>query len=157
MAFWRLPVRPRSARRGITAVVSILLLLVICGFVSLGVEVGRVQLAKAELSTAADAAARAAAGGLTISATQARASAIAMAAANTCDGASVALIDPDDIELGFWDPDARTFYPVTGWIENYAKAVRITARRSAARGNPIQLSFARLVGRNSCDVHSVAI
>src|SRR5258706_783181 len=152
-----LAVRPRVARRGISAAYSISVLIALCGFVSLAVDLGRVQLAKTELRTATDAAARAAAGGLTTSPAQARASAIAIAAANTCDGVAVGLIDPDDIELGFWDPDTRTFYPATGWLESFATAVRITAHRSASRGNGIPLVFAKLLGRNTCDIHAVAI
>src|SRR5258706_11290185 len=99
-----LAVRPRVARRGISSAFSIIVLIALCGFVSLAVDLGRVQLAKTELRTATDAAARAAAGGLTTSPAQARASAIAIAAANTCDGGAVGRISPHDIRAGLWCP-----------------------------------------------------
>ncbi|HEV8290460.1 MAG TPA: pilus assembly protein TadG-related protein, partial [Tepidisphaeraceae bacterium] len=78
-----------SPRRGIAAAYSILMLVALCGLVSLGVDLGRVQLAKTELRSAADGAARAGAAGLVGGVTQAKTDAAATAAANTCDGSAV--------------------------------------------------------------------
>src|SRR5258705_13678730 len=58
-----IPINNPKSRRGIAAIYSILMLVVLCGMVSMGVDLGRVQLAKTELRGAADAAARAAAAG----------------------------------------------------------------------------------------------
>jgi Flp pilus assembly protein TadG len=153
----KLTAPPFPSRRGIAAVYSILMLVVLCGLVSMGVDLGRVQLAKTELRGAADAAARAAAAGLISSVTQSRTDAISVAAANRCDGLPVVLDSTADIEYGTWTDATRTFTLLTGVAQNDANAVRITARRTAARGNPIPLVFARLVGRNTCDINASAI
>jgi hypothetical protein len=157
MAFDRSPVPSRVFGRGFSTIYSIMLVMVICGFVSMGVELGRVQLAKNELAGAIDAAARAGAASLSVSPSQARSVSITIAAANTCDGLPIVLLDPDDIELGSWDPSARTFTVLSGAGQNSANAVRITGHRSASRGTAIPLFFARMIGRDSCDIHAVAI
>jgi Flp pilus assembly protein TadG len=146
-----------TPRRGIAAVYSILMLVALCGLVSMGVDLGRVQVAKTELRAAADAAARAAAAGLVTSVTQAKSDAAATAAANLCDGSSVAIDLTQDIEFGTWDDTARTFTVLTGVGQNSANAVRIFARRTAARNTAIPLVFARMIGRNTCDINAMAI
>src|SRR5438874_7662663 len=120
------------SRRGIAAIYSILMLVVLCGLVSMGVDLGRVQLAKTELRSAADAAARAGAAGVPVSVTQAKTDAAAVAAANTCDGVAVAIDQTQDIEFGSWDDSARTFTVLNGAAQSSANAVRVTARRIAA-------------------------
>src|SRR5438067_13216026 len=91
-----------SPRRGIAAVYSILMLVALCGLVSMGVDLGRVQVAKTELRSAADAAARAGVAGLATSVSQAQIDAVATAAANNCDGSAVVLDPTVDIEFGSW-------------------------------------------------------
>jgi len=150
------PSKP-TPRRGIAATYSILMLIVLCGLVSLGVDLGRVQMAKTELRGAADAAARAGAVGLATSVTQAKTDAVAVAAANKCDGSSVVIDQNLDIEFGAWDDTARTFTLLTGGAQSSANAVRITARRIAARNTAIPLVFAKVVGRATCDINAVAI
>jgi len=151
------PQIPPRFRRGIAAAYSILMLVALCGLVSLGVDLGRVQLAKTELRSAADAAARAGVAGLATSVTQARNDAVATAAANTCDGSAV-VIDPTlDIDFGNWDSATKTFTLLSGAAQNNANSVRITAHRIAARNSAIPLVFARLVGRSTCDINAVAI
>lgn len=132
---------------------TVVILIALCAMVSLAVDFGRVQLAKSELQTAADAAVRAAATGLADSTSQARSCAISIAAANLCDGTSIVLDPAGDIEFGAWDQQSRTFIP----LSDGATAVRITARRIAARGTAVPLTFARVIGRSTCDVHASAI
>src|SRR5438105_88540 len=144
-------------RQGIAAAYSILMLVALCGLVSMGVDLGRVQLAKTELRSAADAAARAGAAGVPVSVTQAKTDAAAVAAANTCDGVAVAIDQTQDIEFGTWDDSARTFTVLNGAAQSSANAVRVTARRIAARNTAIPLVFARLVGRSTCDINAVAV
>src|SRR5688500_10003820 len=107
-----------SFRRGIAAVYSILMLVALCGLVSMGVDLGRVQLAKTELRAAADAAARAGVAGLATSVAQARSDALAVAAANMCDGSAVALDPTLDIEFGSWNDATRTFTVLSGAAQN---------------------------------------
>ncbi len=145
----------RPQRRGFAAIYVAIILVVLCGFVSLGVDLGRVQLAKSQLQTAADAAARAAAHGLATSAEQAIAEAVAIASANPCDISHAALVPNQDIEFGAWDSATRSFTPAADPSD--ASAIRITARRIAQRNTAIPLTFARLVGKNTCDIHATAI
>jgi len=69
-----------------------------------------------------------------------------------------------DIELGKWDAKARKFTVYTGSDEAYATAVRVTAERSAARGDAEargrggdrQFGFERGYGRFAHDGDAVA-
>jgi len=144
-------------RRGIAAAYSILMLVALCGLVSMGVDLGRVQLAKTELRSAADAAARSGVAGLATGVTQAKTDAAAVAAANNCDGSPVVIDQTLDIEFGTWNDATRTFTLLTGGAQSSANSVRISARRIAARNTAIPLVFARVVGRNTCDINAVAI
>jgi hypothetical protein len=152
-----LKIMVRPFRRGVAAVYSILMMVVLCGLVSMGVDLGRVQLAKTELRGAADGAARSAAAGLAVSVTQAKTDAAAVGAANNCDGSPVVIDQTQDIEFGTWDDTARTFTVLSGGAQSSANAVRVTARRIAARNTAIPLVFARLVGRSTCDINASAI
>src|SRR4051812_27704419 len=135
---------PTRLRRGIAAAYSILMLVALCGLVSMGVDLGRVQLAKTELRAAADAAARAGVAGLAYGVTQAKADATAMAAANNCDGSALVLDQTLDIEFGNWNDATRTFTLLTGAAQSSANSMRISARRIAARSTAVPLMFARL-------------
>lgn len=156
------PMKPISRlRRGVTTVYAAVVLVALCGLVSFGVDLGRAQLAKTELRGAADAAARAAMNGSMKKRKDIRKRAIDTAAANTCDGTPVALTK-EDVELGTWNASTRTFSKgdVAGDDEDDGSsftAVRVTAHRTAARGNPIELVFARVVGRDSIDITASAV
>jgi Flp pilus assembly protein TadG len=128
----------------------------LCALASLAVDYGRVQLAKTELLRAADGSARAAVASIAKGVAAAQKAAIDNAALNKCDGTPVQLL-ASDVELGMFDQNDGSFTPLTGPSAANANAARVTARRVAARGNPIQLTWAKVVGRNTCDVHSVAI
>lgn len=147
---------PRS-RRGVSAIMTLLMLVALTGLVSMGVDIGRVQVAKTELQTAADAAARTAAGELGSGVTTARAAAVAVAGANNCDGSPVVLEPAADVEFGTWDAAARTFTPLAGAAQSNANAVRVTARRTRARNNAIPLVFAKALGKPTCDVRATAV
>ena len=54
-----------------------------------------------------------------------------------------------------WDVITRTYQLASNTLK--PNAVRVTSRRTAARGNPIDLPFARLVGARTCDVNASAI
>jgi len=126
-------------------------------FASLAVDLARVQVAKTELRSVADAAARAAVGGLTTSITQAQTNAVNIAATNGADGYSVTLVPSTDIEFGTWSTSTRTFTVLTGTARSGANAVRVTARRTAATNNAVPLLFARAIGMQSCDVWAQGI
>lgn len=123
-------------------------MITLCGFVSLAVDLGRVQLAKTELRMVADGAARAGAGGMKFSSSEAISRARAIALNNKIDGATFDLDTANDIQFGTWNTTNRTF---TAGNYSSANAVRVIARKSAARGTGINLMFASILGRKFCD------
>jgi hypothetical protein len=148
--------RQMHRRRGISIVYLAISLGVIVVLATLGVDLGRVQLAKTELRAAADAAARAAAakvakGGALA---QVRAEAITWASYNTADGGRSVTLLPGDIETGNWNAARTPKFVVSSTDIN---AVRVTASLTAARNSAVPLSFAGIVGITSCDVSVVAI
>src|SRR5205823_5362436 len=109
-----------------------------------------------QLRCAADAAARAAASSVSSSST-ARSLAVQYAAANKADGSPI-IIDPNtDVEFGRWNKTNHTFTVVTGSSLISANAVRVTCRRTTARGNPVHLLFASMIGQETCDAQASAI
>lgn len=128
-------------------------LLAVC---SLAVDFGRVQVAKAELRRAADAAARAGAAGLP-DPTETTRLARTFAQANTADGQAISVVDAQDIEVGTWNAWTRKFTKLIGADLAGADAVRVTLRRTAQRGNAVPLTFGRLIGISSCDVPAFAV
>jgi Flp pilus assembly protein TadG len=138
----------------VTALYTIILLTALIGMASLGVDYARVQLAKTELQRGADAAARYAALTLSSGTATARSNAVACAAQNTVDGQPLVL-DPNlDVEFGTWTASTKTFTPSAG---SNVDSVRISAHRTAARGNAIALTMAAVIGRSTCDVNVVSI
>lgn len=139
----------------------VVVLLVLTGFCSLGVDWGRVQLVKTELQRAADAAARYAASGLAVSVAEAEARAVDAANDNTADGASPVELTvtadsaTTDVQFGTWDAQARSFTPLSGSARSGANAIRVWCRRTAERGNAVPLLFARVLGRERFDVTAV--
>jgi hypothetical protein len=134
-------------------------IIAVAALVSFAVDYGRVQLAKTELRRGADAAARAGASALG-NYTAVQNLAVQYAGANNVDGSPLALSTAaasNDIEFGTWDTSTRTFAILTAANRNYANAVRINAARTAAKGNPIPLTFARILGRDACDVTASSI
>jgi hypothetical protein len=132
-------------------------LTLLMAFASLGVDLARVQVAKTELRRTADAAARAAASAMSGGVSSAEAAAVAIATANQVDGAAASLVTGSDVEFGTWSTASRTFTALTGANRSNANAVRVTVRRTTARGNAIPLVFAPAIGRSSCDVTASSI
>jgi hypothetical protein len=144
-------------RRGSAIIYSTVLMVAMMAFVAFAVDIGRARVAKVELQRAADSAAIYGADGLTknLSQGQLKQHCVDAAADNKCDGQSVVLNPAQDVEWGTWDPSTRTFTPVSDPAG--ATAIRITARRTSANGNPIPTVFARVLGRTSFDVTAVSI
>lgn len=147
----------RRKQSGVAAYYAIILMAAMCMFCSLAVDLGRVQLVKMELHSAADAAALAGAASLSDGVTAAQDSAVAVAAQNKADGSAVTLDRTTDIELGKWTSSTNTFVPLSGAARSTANAVRVTARRTSNRGTAVPLIFASIFGAKSCDVNVSAI
>lgn len=146
-----------TRRNGTAMPYLMVCLTALMAFVSLAVDVGRVQVAKGELQLAADAAARHAVTGLPNGYRSALDRAVAAAGDNRADGAPVTLVGNEDVDFGTWDPDARVFAPLNGANRDDATAVRVTARRNAGRGTGVPLLFARVIGRSTCDASAVSV
>ncbi len=139
---------PARSLRGTVLIYCIVAFTTLSGFVSLGVDLGRAQLAKTELQRAADAAARYAAQGVSDGTYLSKAQ--AAASANTVDSTPLTLL-ASDVTLGTWSNGAFT---AGGANPN---AVRVVAVRSAARGTAVPLLFAQVIGIQSCNVTATTI
>ena len=147
----------RPANHGTVLIYCTIAMVVFGGIVSLAVDVGHAKLVKIQLQLAADAAARYAIIGFSTSLTQAQNNAIAAAGNNAADGTAVTLNANTDVEFGTWDANARTFTALAGTGRNAANSIRVTARRTAASGNPVSLAFGTFIGKSTCDVKAQAI
>lgn len=95
--------------------------------------------------------------GLSINVATAQNMAVTWGGRNSADGSSV-VIDPlNDVDFGNWDSTARTFTVLVGAAQANANSIRVTARRTTARGNPVPMTFAKLFGVNTCNANGVAI
>lgn len=143
-------------RRGMALIYLSAALVVIVMFTSLSVDLAKVQLAKSELRRTADAAALYAAAGLSTSITQAYNNAVSAAAENSANGFAVTLTSAD-VEYGSWNPDTNTFTVLSGSARSAATAMRITCRRTAARGTAVATTFASILGMRQVDVSASAV
>lgn len=159
---------PRPQRAGLSAIYCSVLLIALLAFVSLAVDVGRVRLARSEIQTAADAAARAGADSLPISTQSVLRNATEAAAGNSIIDADqdsgartnpgLELLTDEDLDFGTWDPDQRTFTLIdnaggTSRDERRgANAIHITGRRTKERNSAIPLIFAPVINVFSTDI-----
>jgi hypothetical protein len=118
-------------------------------FCSLAVDLGRAQLVKTQLHSAADAAARSAALGITTGTSVA--DAIDIASRNTADGKPVAL-QSKDVVMGYWDTTRLVFTPGGSNIN----AAQCTAAFLTSRGTGMGMMFAPVLGFKSLDIHASA-
>jgi len=130
-------------------------------FVSLAVDLGVIQVAKTQLQTAVDSAARHAARGALDGTAITRA--ISAAAQNSVNGAPLALLS-SDVELGRWNVNTRAFAPavLSGGTWTMAdgtkiNAVRISGRLHSSRNTGIKTLFANVLSPNSTNILSTVI
>lgn len=120
------------------------------GLTALSVDVGLVNLMENRLQITADAAALAGAGMLpdeTAAGTRAQ----EIARANIPDEGGTTVVAASDVEIGHFEDDVFT----AGAAD--PNAVRVTARRAAANGNPFDLLAGRLLAFGPLDLEGVAI
>ncbi|MCC6422314.1 MAG: hypothetical protein IT447_02455 [Phycisphaerales bacterium] len=142
-------VAARPARRGISVMYAIVVLVMLVGVCSLAVDLGRVQLAKSELQRAVDAAARAGAAKISGSKKAARNAAKQVAKLNLVDGNQLILAN-SNITYTFYDETTRTFKP----SQTPLNAVIVTAKLEGTNGIP--LIFGALLGRQYQSIHATA-
>lgn len=152
-------------KRGGVAILVGLCAVVIFGFVALVIDIGYGLVTRNELHNVADAAALAATRQLgriyvpMLPADQAsyvltvtdgndvKNQAVNVALMNYAAGKSVT-VDVNDIEIGQWDPDTKTF--TAG--DTKPDAVRVMARRDGQVNGPISTFFARIIGHDTMSV-----
>ena len=148
-----------ARRRGVALVWVGLMMVVLLGFVALGIDVGRVHLARSELQSAADGAARAAVWpvpDLRFADGQARARAVIQG--NAAGGGAIGYAEADDLEYGIWWRSTRTFQPISTPANLvYANAARVTTHRDAARSNPLPTTFAQAIGFDDVNISASSI
>jgi Flp pilus assembly protein TadG len=137
--------------RGVTAVLVGPMLLVIGGMAALALDGVYAYTTHEKLRTTAEAAATA---GVHVvhDAPEARRLAVLFAERNRPEGATGAIVENANVELGHWNTDTRTFTadPVDPGTQPL-NAVRATASLTAGKGNPLRTWFGG-VGMSSIDI-----
>jgi Flp pilus assembly protein TadG/cytoskeletal protein CcmA (bactofilin family) len=143
-------------RRGNVVVFVAVILAVLMAMVAFAIDIGYILHARTELQRTADACALAAATELPDE-SQARQAALRQAELNRATGAAEASTwgDVSDIQFGYWDRDAASFTTPAPYGKN-ANAVRVELEKSEAKGNPLRLFFAHLLGTEQADVAASA-
>jgi hypothetical protein len=131
-------------RRGVSIIYVGVSMVVLLGFCSLAVDLGRVQACKTELEIAADAAARAGAANISSGVSSVQSAAAAMASNNKCDGTAVTIDSVNNVVFLNWPSTT----PLTGTARSSANAVQINASLS------VPLLFGQAIGIRSVMVHA---
>ncbi len=142
-------------RRGTVTIWGLMSIGMLLTLAALIVDGSMLYGSQADLQAAADSAALAGASALVISPDEARARAIDYASKNFAHGESVRVL-PEDVVLGDWDSETRTFTPLGPEDEPYADAVRVTASLAEDHGNPVTMAFAQVFGTAQADVRASA-
>jgi Flp pilus assembly protein TadG len=150
-------VRNRPKRRGSVLVLAAVLMVVMLIFLAFAIDVGYMAVVRTQLQVAADSAALAGAAALRDGSSPARTAAENYAQLNVAAGELVEVVSNDDIQLGLWNEDTRSFEVLSGADEEDSNAVLVTCRRIASRGNPVNLMFARVMGYDVTDMSASAI
>jgi len=137
-------------------VLAAICLIVVMAFLALAVDWGYLAVTESELQNAADAGALSGARGLTEGRDAAIAAAQLWASKNMAAGQSVGIVAGEDVEIGRWDDETGIFTQLSAGAPDQPNAVRVTCRRSTARGNPLNLFFAPVLGRRSANLSATA-
>ena len=142
--------RNNSRRHGVAIFYVIVVLIVMLGFCSFAVDLGRVQTAKTELRRAADAAAPGIAN-LALGTSNVDSAAIAMAGNNKCDGSYVT-ITSSNVSVGIWDStkSSSTAFSTSGTANNKTTYKAVQVKISQA----IPLLFGEILGMGHCTVNA---
>ena len=144
-----------NSRRGTVAVLAAFLLIFVFAMVAFAVDVGYIVHVDTELQRTADACAIAAIRQLP---DQNAATAAAQYIAAQNKGTEGPDLSVSDVQFGTWDRDTATFTPsASGGGSGSPNAVKVTVERTTAKGNPLGLFFAPLIGKSDTNVSASAI
>ena len=150
--------RSRSAnRQGNIAVLAAICLVMVIGFLAFSIDVGYVTVTQSELQNAADSGALSGARALEEGREAGISAAKEWANKNVAAGGSVEVVTSEDVEVGFWDADNASFTALEPTDKTSPNAVRLVCRRTSARGNPLTLFFAPVIGTKNADIVVSAI
>jgi len=133
----------KKNENGTAAIIVVPALISLVGVTAISVDSMHAFTAKEHLLTTAQAAASAAASAMPDQ-NRAVEAALAYAEANLKGAPEGTVVTPQDIQFGLWDQQSKTFTP-RGYGET-ANAVRVTASRTAAKGNAVPTIFGRVIG-----------
>jgi len=147
------------SQKGAVAVLVGLVLVVLCIFGALAIDISMITLTKAELQRVSDAASLAGCRRLglgyetgTISEADITLIAQDTAYSNVAAGKKIEVAD-DDVQVGHWDFDTRTFTSPT----STPNAVKVQARRDNKSNSPMPTFLARIFNKESVEVTAVSI
>lgn len=149
--------------RGVTAVISAIMIFSLIGFAALAIDIGHLYATRNELQNVADAAALAGAGYLgsvykdlsfaeqeskTFTKEEIAAAVKTIALQNKAAGLNISIND-DDITIGKWNPDTKEISPETLTAPD---AVEVIARRDDTANSPITTFFSKIFSINTMNV-----
>jgi Flp pilus assembly protein TadG len=146
--------KKQSRRRGMIAVLSAVLFIVMLAMVAFAVDIGYMGMVKTELQSAADASALAAAG----ASNQSRSGMVQVAqsfAQYHQLGARAVQLNSEDVQFGTWDVSSRTFTPVSSG--DLGSAVKVTVRADTSSGGNAPLFFGHVLGAESKAMQASAV
>jgi Flp pilus assembly protein TadG len=163
-----------SRRRGVILLLTAVMLVFMVGLLALAIDVGYLEVAKAQLQQAADAAALAATAeliddnslsgvsNLSDEITKARSMAVQYAAANpVC--LAIPTVDPNssnstagDVVVGYLSNPSDRTQAFDFSDLNQSNAVQVTVQRTTAENGEVKLFFARIFGSDSYAVRATA-
>jgi Flp pilus assembly protein TadG len=128
---------------GATAIIVALLMPVIAGMAAICVDILLAYNQQERLRTVAEAAATAA---VTVLPDRdaAQGAALSYARRNVKGDSSDKVVSADDIQIGYWNQNTRVFTLADD--DERANAIRVTASRTAAKGNPQPSFFGQVLG-----------
>ena len=155
-------------QKGVTALLVTVLMVILLSFIALSIDYGYGLVTRNELQNAADAAALAATRelgeiyvGMSYEDQQnynaeddsdgIKQVAKDVALKNRAGGKNITIND-DEITIGQWDGETKTFTPTL----DQPDAVRVMARRDGSANGPITTFFAKIFGKNTMDVRTKA-
>ncbi len=147
----------RCHRRGAITFLAVVFLIVSIAFLALSIDLGYMAVTEVELQNAADSGALAGARALCNGREEAIAATQLWASKNSAAKRNVEIVAAQDIEIGVWDESAATFTVLPSGSSQSPNAIKLTCRRVASRGNPLNLFIAPAIGTRSADLSATSI
>jgi Flp pilus assembly protein TadG len=145
--------RPKHNRRGATALLLAVMLIVLFAFLAFSIDLGNVFVTRSQLQNAADAASLAAVQKIAegYSSTDARSAAVSFASKNEPNNGAVLVTG--DVTIGVWNSSTRTFTATS----SSPNAVQVVVRRDGTNTASVATTFAQLFGIKTTKVTATSV